>query len=209
MDKIKIAVDIFDKHAEEYQNKIMHFDLYDDTFEIFLNNIDVKNVKILDVACGPGNITRYLLDHRPDFKIVGIDLSPKMIALAKLNNPDAEFILLDIRELQKHKNKYTGIICGFGLPYLSKEEAIQFIKDVRALLDLNGVLYLSTMEDDYSKSGFKTGSSGDKIHIHYHQQDYLVQALKENGFSIVDLQRKNYPEKDGTITIDLIIIAKA
>ena len=209
MDKTKIAVDIFDKRAEEYQNKFMHFDLYDDTFDIFHKNIQVQNAKILDIACGPGNITRYLLNHRPDFKIVGIDLSPKMIALAKLNNPGAEFILSDIRKLRKHKNKYAGIICGFGLPYLSREEAIKFIADARTLLDLNGILYLSTMEDDYSKSGFKTGSSGEKIHIYYHQRDYLVQALKENGLSILDLKRKNYPEKDGTVTIDLIIIAKA
>ncbi len=83
MDKTKIAVDLFDKHAEEYQNKFMHFDLYDDTFDIFHKNIQVQNAKILDIACGPGNITRYLLNHRQDLQIVGIDLSPKMIALAK------------------------------------------------------------------------------------------------------------------------------
>ena len=31
--------------------------------------------------------------------------------------------------------------------------------------------------DDYSLSGFKKGSTGDEIYMHYHQADYLTEAL--------------------------------
>jgi ubiquinone/menaquinone biosynthesis C-methylase UbiE len=207
MDKNKIAVEVFDKLAKEYQDKFMNVDLYKDTFDLFCNTISNKNAEILEIACGPGNITKYILKKRPGFRITGTDLSPNMLELAKLNNPGAGFQLMDCRQLDKVGKKYDAIMCGFCLPYLSKKEAVKLISDAAALLNLNGVLYLSTMEDDYSKSGFKKGSTGDEIYMHYHEAAYLEEALKENNFKIADLQRKEYPAEDGTQTTDLIIIA--
>jgi hypothetical protein len=32
--------------------------------------------------------------------------------------------------------------------------------------------------------------------------------IKKNGFEIINLQRKEYPEQNGTFTTDLIIMAK-
>ncbi|MBC7886377.1 MAG: class I SAM-dependent methyltransferase [Ferruginibacter sp.] len=209
MDKTKTAIQVFNEYAKQYQDKFMVFDLYNDGFDLFCSHIVNDHADILEIACGPGNITRYLLDKRPGFKILGIDLASNMIGLARLNNPTAEFKLMDCRDIGSIDKKYDAVMCGFCLPYLSKEESIKLISDASGLLKLNGVIYLSTMEDDYSKSGFKTPGSGtgDKIYIHYHQADYLTNALKENGFKIINLQRKPYPMDDGTTTTDLVIIA--
>jgi len=207
MDKTKIAVSIFNKFAKEYQDKFMNVDTYIDTFDQFCDNIKKQNAEILELACGPGNITRYLLKKRPDFKISGTDLAPNMIELAKINNPQAQFQVMDCRAIGIIEKKYDGLMCGFCLPYLSKEEAIHLISDAGKLLKPGGIVYISTMEDDNSKSAFKKGSSGDEIFMNYHEADYLTKALIENNFKIIDLRRQDYPEKDGTITKDLIIIA--
>ncbi|MBC7864483.1 MAG: class I SAM-dependent methyltransferase, partial [Bacteroidia bacterium] len=61
MDKTKIAVTIFNKNANGYQNKFMDVNLYADTFDLFCNSIKNENAEILEIACGPGNITKYLL----------------------------------------------------------------------------------------------------------------------------------------------------
>lgn len=207
MDKSKIAVDIFNKNANLYQDKFMDVNLYGSSFDLFCSTLK-KDAEILELACGPGNITKYLLDKRPDFKILGTDLAPKMVELAKINNPTAEFELMDCREIVKLEKKYDAIMCGFCLPYLSREEALQLIADASHILKPGGVIYISTMEDDYAKSAFKKGSTGEEIFMHYHQADYLTQALKENKFMVIDLKRQDYPEKDGTKTTDLILIAE-
>jgi 2-polyprenyl-3-methyl-5-hydroxy-6-metoxy-1,4-benzoquinol methylase len=208
MDKTKIAVDVFNKLADLYQTKFMDVSLYHDTFDIFCNNITKQNADILELACGPGNITHYLLSKRSDFKLLGTDLAPNMIELAKINNPSAQFQLLDSRDIRKLNKTYDAIMCGFILPYLSKEDAIQLIKDAAFILNSGGVIYISTMEDDYSKSGFKKGSTGDEIYMHYHQADYLTEALMEAGFTVIDVQRKTYPAADDSTVVDLILIAK-
>ena len=206
--KIKISLEVFDKFAKQYQDKFMDMDLYHDTFNLFCDLISKEGADILEIACGPGNITKYLLKRRVDLKIYGIDLSPNMLTLAKVNNPGAEFELMDARDISALQGKYDGIICGFGLPYLSKEESLKLIQDSANLLKIGGVLYLSTMEDEYSKSGIKRSSSGNEVYIYYHQSNYLIESLRDNGFEIIDLRRQNYPEEDGSNTIDLIITAK-
>ena len=208
MDKTKMAIDVFDKCADAYQDKFMDLGLYHDSLDLFCKHIIKDDAKVLDIACGPGNITHYLLKRRPHLKILGIDLSPKMIALAQKNNPQAEFQVMDCRDIVGLDKIYDGLMCGFYLPYITKEESIEFIKNASKVLTINGLIYISTMEDDYSQSGFKTSSSGDSMFIHYHQADYLTQALNDSGFNIIDLRRQIYSSQDDKPTIDLIIIAE-
>lgn len=210
MDKSKISVAVFDKYAQQYQDKFMDLSQYHDTFDLFCAAIGKTNAEVLEIGCGPGNITRYLLNKRPNLKILGTDLAPNMIELAKINNPGAEFKIFDCRDIGKLVQKYDAIMGGFCLPYLSREEAIAMIADASKILRPKGILYLSTMEDDYSKSGFKASSSNsaDRAYIYYHQADYLTAALEDNGFEIVDFWRKDYVEADGKVTKDLVVLAR-
>jgi 2-polyprenyl-3-methyl-5-hydroxy-6-metoxy-1,4-benzoquinol methylase len=209
MDKTQQVIEGFNKYAISYQNRHMEESLYNDTFDVFCNTITKQNASILELGCGPGNISKYLLKKRPDFKLFGIDLSANMIELAKINNPLTEFEVMDCRDINSLNKTFEGIMCGFCLPYLSKEEAIQLINDSSKLLNPNGVIYISTMEDDYSKSSWKSSSDGKhQLFMYYHQEDYLGEVLTKNGFKIIELRHQDYPTTDGTKVVDLIIIAQ-
>lgn len=205
-DKIQQAAGIFNEAANSYQEKYMDTSVYHSTFDLFCNSIVKSGADVLDIACGPGNITKYLLEKRPDLKILGIDLAPNMLVLARINNPAAEFQLMDGRDIGTLHRKYHGIMCGFCLPYLSKEEAVDLVSDASKILLPGGVLYVSTMEDDYSKSGIQRSSSGNELYMHYHEAGYLCKAFEENGFEIIKLQRISYTSADATPTTDLVII---
>jgi ubiquinone/menaquinone biosynthesis C-methylase UbiE len=206
MDKNKIAVGIFDKLASLYQEKYMDLDLYDNSLDEFCALIP-KSSNILDVACGPGNITRYLLKRNPDFQITGIDLSPNMVRLAQQNNPTANFEVMDCRNIRIQK-QFNGLVFGFGLPYLSKDEASDFIASTATIVLPNGILYMSTMEDAYADSGIKSASSGDQIYMHYYMEEDLRDMLRANGFKVLNTIRQDFPTQDGSKVTDLIIIAK-
>ena len=208
MDKSKAAAEIFNKHASSYQDKFMDVSLYHDSFNFFCKSIIKQSAAVLELACGPGNITKYLLSLRPDLKIFGTDLAPNMVELAKQNNPSATFEVMDCREIKNLNTNFDAVMCGFCMPYLSKEEAIKLIEDVSKLLNPGGVFYISTMEDDYSKSGFKKGSKGDEIFMHYHEGGYLTKTLEDNNFKTLNWRRQEFPETDGSVTIDLIIISQ-
>lgn len=184
----------------------MDVTLYHDSLDIFLNAL-VSHAVILDVGCGPGNISRYLLDRREGLYITGIDLAENMIALAKENNPEARFEVMDCRDILTTNKTFDGVVLGFCLPYLTKEETLKLISDAASMLLQGGMLYLSTMEDDYSKSGAATSSSGDDIYMYYHEEKYLSAAIVNAGLNIKDLRRKEYPGRDGNPVVDIIIVA--
>lgn len=207
-DKTAIAVNLFDKLATTYQDKYMDVSLYADSLDQFCDSIAKQEAALLELACGPGNVTKYLLEKRPDFKILGTDLAPNMLQLAKANNPTAAFELMDCRDLGKLSQAYEGIVCAFCLPFLSKEETTQLLHDAFTKLNPKGTLFLSTMEDDYEKSRWEKGSTGESIFMHYYPAEFLVQALENTGFAVVDLQRKTYAGRDGAPVTDLLLIAQ-
>ncbi|MCX6146084.1 MAG: methyltransferase domain-containing protein [Candidatus Kapabacteria bacterium] len=208
MSKVKQAFEVFDERANSYQEKYMDVSMYADSLDLFCNLISKPNAEILELACGPGNITKYLLNKRSDYKILSTDLSPNMLELASANNPNTEFQLMDCRDIGSIQKKYDGIVCGFCLPYLSKDETLILITNSSKVLKSNGLIYLSTMEDDYSKSGIQTSSFGDKCMMYYHQADYLVNQLEKSDFEVISLTRKNNSNANGTKEIDLIIKKK-
>ncbi len=181
--------------------------MYQDSFAEFCNHLPPNNPTILDVACGPGNITKCLLALRPDLQITGIDLAPNMLALAAENNPTATFRLMDCRYIANLPGPYSGVMCGFCLPYLTREEAVQFIADAATILTPGGVLYLSTMEDNHTASGWQKSSTGDDMYINYHEAIYLIEALSRNNFTLLREQRITYSTAPGKLVIDLILIA--
>lgn len=139
MDTYKETFDTWNKVAKLYQEKFMNLDLYDDTYDTFCEQVNIENSTILEIGCGPGNITKYLLNKRPDFRIEGIDILPNMIELAKANNPTADFKVMDCREIDKLQSKFDGIICGFCFPYLSEFDSSKLVKGCGNLLNDKGV----------------------------------------------------------------------
>lgn len=209
MDQKKNIIRVFDIHAPRYEEKYMDLSLYKNALDRFCTSLPETGVKLLDMACGPGNITRYLLSKHPGYNITGTDIAPKMLELASKNNPSARFEIMDCRDLGKTNELYHGIICGFGLPYLSKPEVLHFIQDTYNKLMPGGILYISAMEDDYEKSEWLKSSTGEgpALFIHYHQADYLHSKCLQVGFSIIYLERPNQESMAETKT-ELIIIAK-
>jgi len=209
VDKYEITIGTFNKLAEKYQQKYMDFDFYFDTYDTFCKLVKKEGAAIFEIASGPGNITRYLLEKRPDFKIEGIDLAPNMVKLARANNPSASFQVMDSRAICTIDKKFDAVMCGFCIPYLGKEDVARLISDVRALLKNDGIFYLSTMEDDYERSAFQASEAGDRVFIHYYQLDYLKHQLESSGFKIVDYKRKAFPAEKGMPATDLFIFARA
>jgi predicted TPR repeat methyltransferase len=209
MDRYKITFNSWDKVASVYQDYFMDLELYNDTFDIFCQLLEKPNARIFEIACGPGNITKYLLSKRPDFKIEAIDISPNMIELAKINNPQADFKVMDCREIDKLDEKFDAIMCGFCMPYLSKQDCEKLVKDSANLLNAGGIFYFSVIEGNYENSGYETGSSGqDKMYVYYHQQNYLQKYLEVNNFELLQLIRKSYTKADGSLSTQMIFIAK-
>lgn len=204
----EITVATFNKLAQSYQDKYMYLEDYDDTYTLFCKHLTSNNARVLELACGPGNVTRALLARQPDLQIVGTDLAPQMVELARINNPTAQFAVMDCRDIRGQGKNFDALVCAFGLPYLSRTEAASLIADAVSVLNPGGLLYLSAMEAEETHSGWQTSSTGDQVYIHYHDEAHLSTALGLHGFDIIDVKRKPAPVQSSMASTDLFILAR-
>lgn len=207
MDKYKETFDTWNNIASIYQDKFMKMDLYNETYDYICNSIIKPQAKLLEIGCGPGNIAKYLLSKRPDFDILGIDIAPNMIALARQNNPTAHFAVMDSREINNLDSKFDGIIGGFCLPYLSQTECNELISSSFEILNNNGLIYLSFVEGEPNKSDFKSGSGG-RVYFFYHRLDDIISKLNYFKFIEIKIFKVKYKTSETEYDTHTILTAK-
>lgn len=76
-------------------------------------------MRILDLACGPGTLTRRLAAQvSPGGEVVGVDLAPGMIELAQAaGTPNTRFEVMDIEQLSFPDASFDDAACGHGLQF--------------------------------------------------------------------------------------------
>jgi cyclopropane fatty-acyl-phospholipid synthase-like methyltransferase len=131
-----------------------------------------------------------------------------MVELAREAVPSAHFAVYDCRHLADLQLRFDGIICAFGLPYFSREEATAFIQAAGQALDPGGVIYLSTILGDSEDSGFELCSTGDQVYLNYHSEDQVIATLQECGFTLHKHNHIPSPSDAVKKTIDLVVIGK-
>ena len=99
--------------------------------------------KVLDVACGTGDMAVELL--RQGCSVTGVDLSEEMMAIAKQKAPQAEYKLADVERLPFGEASFDAVTCAFGVRNFVHLE--QGIKEMLRVLKPGGrmaILELAT-----------------------------------------------------------------
>ena len=209
MDCHETTLKTWDKIAQQYQDVFMDLHLYDETYDAFCNLLQKKDAHILELACGPGNITKYLLNKRADYKILATDVAPSMLVLAEKNNPTAAFEILDSRNISDIKKKFDAIVCGFCIPYLSINDCKKLIQDCYAVLENDGLIYLSFIEGAYENSGIEKSSNGEhNMFVYYYSELFITKFFEENHFSVIEIFKIPYIRSNGEQSLHLIYITK-
>jgi ubiquinone/menaquinone biosynthesis C-methylase UbiE len=114
-----------------------------------------KKHRILDLACGYGRFTIPLA--RQGYKIQGIDISPNLIAKAKITAKKEgltlKFKMGDMRKLPYKEDSFDSIICMWSaFIELSKEkDQIKALKEMLRVLKKGGFAFLEMPEPRKTK----------------------------------------------------------
>ena len=130
----KIAKDWFNDHKES--------DWWNESADKFLGLIKPGG-KVLDVGCGAGLKTKYLLEQ--GFEPVGIDFSEEMIKLAKEYCPKVQFFVEDIRQ-PLGLGMFDGIFAQAVLLHIPKAEVVKVLQNFYEHLNQPGYLYIVVKE---------------------------------------------------------------
>ena len=207
MEHYKTSIAAFDQQASAYNERFMHVDIYNESYDFFCDQIIKPDADIFEIGCGPGNITRYMLDKKPGFRFLCTDAAPAMLEIAATNNPEVKTELLDCRDIQSQKNHFDAIVCGFCFPYLCKEDCTRVIGHCASILNEGGVFYLSLIEGDYGMSGYEQSSDGrNKAFVYYYKQDFFNNVITDTHLKIIRTWKFPYQKNDGSIQNHLVLV---
>lgn len=80
------------------------------------------HTRLLDVATGPGGLTREAAGRRA--RVVGIDIAPAMIGLARTLNPDLDFREASADALPFADRSFDAVVCAFGMGHFPDAESV-------------------------------------------------------------------------------------
>ena len=203
-----VSVATFSRVADLYAEKYFHLDMYDRYLEQFVKRIEPQGARVVDVACGPGNVSADLAKVRPDLKLIGVDLAEGMVKQARFRVPSAEFLVKDCRHIGELEHVFDASAFAFGLSYLTDDDANRFFSSLNAILADSAILYLSTITGEPSSSGFETSSSGDRVYIKYRSVGDVVSMVERAGYRVDFWEVISSPANASKPTQDLILIAQ-
>ena len=199
------TIHAYDKSAEQFVASIAKLTNYNHTYDFLIEKLNTGDT-ILDLACGPAQISKYITD-KISVNVVGVDLSEKMLEQAKKNVPNGNFYKHTLQDFQSIK-KFDSVIIGFGIPYLDKIQTYECLRNAISLIKSGKYLYISFMQGN--KSGYeKTSFGGDnQFFIYYHDKSRMRKLIRGCGLTITKEYNIDYTEPNGEVTEDVIIIAQ-
>ncbi|MEM9746938.1 MAG: methyltransferase domain-containing protein, partial [Actinomycetota bacterium] len=89
-----------------------------------LDAVDVSaGTRLLDVACGTGIVARTALEHGLAANdIVGVDLNPSMLAVARRSSPDIEWRPGDVIDLPVDDSSFDAVTCQMAMMFFPDRE---------------------------------------------------------------------------------------
>ncbi len=190
----------YDTLADEYRKRA-DADRVRDTaivlpFADYLRSRFGENARVLDI--GPGNGVNLAMLRAFGFEVVGVDISCRMLEIARESCPEAELVLGDFLSLRLPESSFHGVFAKASIHLMPKEDALRAIAKVYGLLRPGGMFYVTTTMSHFAAEGYSVKSDYHrKIERFrkYWTRDELRDNLIHCGFKIHQESINEEPER--------------
>lgn len=137
----------------------------------FVNNIELKNLPILDIGCGMGGLANLFLEK--EFNVYALTPDMHQVNYIQTKCPDIPVLGMKFEEIDsaKYANYFGTLITSESLQYL---QLVHSLDIMNAILTKNGEWLVC----DYFRKGESHEKSG-------HNWDFFSNTLEQKGWKIV------------------------
>jgi len=139
---------------------------------------------ICDLGCGPGQIARYL--HRNGVKVIGVDLSPRMVAEASRLNPEIHFHQGNMLSLPNKDNSWGGIAAFYCIIHIPRELIVDVLREMLRVLKPGGVLLVTFHIGEEIKHLDEWWEKPVSLDFAFYLPADMEIRLKEAGFDLIE-----------------------
>lgn len=194
LERLRIVRADYDSIAEEYAQRLYR-ELEGKPFDRGLLRRFARSTSgrgaVCDMGCGPGHVARFLRDAGAE--VLGLDLSPGMIAQAHALNPDIEFRQGNMLELPLPDGALAGIAAFYSIVNLPAALLDQVLREMMRVLAPGGLLLLAFHIGDEVIRPAELWGRPVSMEFFYFETAAIEQKLRAAGFAIeITLERGPY-----------------
>ncbi len=151
---------------------------------------DLKDKTVLDLGCGFGEHCKRFVKSGAK-KVVGIDISEKMLEIANQENADSKitYINMPMEEISKLNEKFDVVISSLAFHYV--EDFSGVVKNIYDLLNENGIFLFS--QENPLCTCFSGGNrwtkdeNGNKLYINL--SNYGIEGERESTWFVDNVKK--------------------
>ena len=190
----------YDAVAEAYLaqlgDELEHKPLDRALLQMVLERRDANRL-VADIGCGPGHVAGWLAERGAT--VVGIDLSPEMVALGSRHFPAVEFRQGDLLVLPAADGEFGVVVALYCLIHLAPEELGPAASELHRVLAPGGVLLVSFHLGSEVRHRSEWFGQQVDVDFRFYELDQVSVPLEAAGLVVdVRLERAPYPEEAET-----------
>lgn len=192
MQEQKNIVECYNKTAENYASKFMNELEEKHLDRILLKSFCEQNKnkgRLIDLGCGPGQTTRFLYDSGFE-NIVGADISPEMVNVAKKHHPTIEFEIADLLNLTYADDRFGSAIAFYAIVHFDYEQIKKALEEIKRVLKKNGELLFSFHIGNEIIALDNFLDKEVNIKFCFFEVERVKKITEEVGFEIIDIIKR-------------------
>jgi len=217
--RFEVIKDHFEKEAAVFDSfffKVMPD--YEEMLQALTDALPFRRkdrLKIIDLGCGTGNLSRKIIKTYPNARVICLDMAENMIKMAKAKlkeGPNVSYWQGDIQKFSYGTN-YNAILSSMVLHHIEGKDKPGFYRKLYKALSKGGVFFnidillasnrhLQTMYQDkwkdfMKKSGLPKHKVNDMLARHAREDrpvsfEEEMAIMQKTGFKCVDVVMKKY-----------------
>ncbi|SNY04901.1 class I SAM-dependent DNA methyltransferase [Paractinoplanes atraurantiacus] len=143
--------------------------------------------EVADVGCGTGRLLPYLAGRGLSPR--GVDLSPRMVEVARRDNPGFDYAVAELRELPFTDASLAGVVCWFSLIFLAPDARVPAFAELARVVKPGGYLVAAFKHGDGARHRNAPGSVVASLGIDFDRYWLSAREMEDRfaaaGFTLV------------------------
>lgn len=189
---VRINQIAYDTLYNEYNTRVTTKSEYEEKSELLAGTVlncakkSFKKITVLEIGPGSGEILSYFEEN--GCRTVAVELSTKMVEVAKIRSPHTVFIINDITETKFSTDQFEVIYAGALIHLFPLKTSLELLKKFYSWLKPNGIIFINTTIHDVSEEGYFTKHDYEipvkRFRKKWTEKEFVL-ALQNTGLEII------------------------